>query len=134
MNVEVNNLTTLVVDEGFLISVAKKVLMSENKKDAELSIALVGQGRIRELNRKYRGKNRVTDILSFPDEEGGELVICLSEVKRNAKKYKLTFQQELAKVLIHGTLHLLEYEHEKTRVQADKMAQKEEHYISRLEF
>lgn len=149
MKIEINNLTTLVVDEGFLIDVAKKVLIGENRKDAELSIALVGQGRIRELNRKYRGKNRVTDVLSFTwpsDSEDrrkkrskasatagngvGELVICLREVKKNARRYKVAFQEELAKVIIHGVLHLLGQEHEKSKTKADAMRKKEEHYLS----
>lgn len=101
--IEVNNLTTNRVDEKFLKKVAKDILKKENK---DLSIALVGQGRMRELNKKYRKKNRVTDILSFSYDNSGEIVICLSEVKKNAKRFKSTFNEELARVLTHGIKNL----------------------------
>jgi len=118
--IEVNNLTTSQVDEEFLKKVAEIVLGGEKKKNAELSIALIGQGRIRELNKRYKGKNRVTDVLAFPDKEIGlgEVVICLREVKKNAKKFSSTFEKELAQVLIHGILHLLGYGHEKPSTRA----------------
>ena len=133
--VEINNLTTSPrTDEGFLRRVAEKVLEEENKKEADLSIALVGQGRIRELNKKYRGKNRVTDVLAFPDKEIGlgEIVICLREVKKNAKRYGLTFEKELSRVLIHGLLHLLGYDHEISEKKTKEMEEKQNYYISRI--
>jgi probable rRNA maturation factor len=148
---EINNLTTNPVDENFLNKVAETVLKREQKKDSDLSIVFVGQGRIRELNKKYRGKNRVTDVLSFlwdskketklqkklniPEDTSkslGEIVICLREVKKNAKRYNSTFEKELAKVLIHGILHLLGYEHEKSEKEKDKMMEKEERYLSQF--
>jgi len=113
--IEVNNLTTNKVDEEFLRGLARKVLQGENKKIADLSIALVGQGRIRELNKKYRKKNKVTDVLSFQYDKSGEVIICLREVKKNAKKFGSTYKKELARVLIHGTLHILGYDHEKMK-------------------
>ena len=111
--IEVNNLTTVVIDEDFLKKTAKIVTDGEKKKAIELSIALVGQGRIRELNKRYRGKNRVTDVLSFSYDGSGDIVICLGEVKKNAKRFGTTFKKELAICLIHGILHLLGYDHEK---------------------
>ncbi len=144
--VEINNLTTgpRRTDEGFLRRVAEKVLKGENKKDSELSIALIGQGKMRKLNKKYRGKNRVTDVLAFGENPKskiqnpkfitglGEIVICLREVKKNAKRYETIFEKELAKVLIHGILHLLGYEHEKSEEEAKKMRDKENYYLSQI--
>jgi len=130
--IEVNNLTTAVVDEDFLKKTAKIVTDGEKKKAIELSIALVGQGRIRELNKKYRGKNRVTDVLSFSYDGSGDIVICLGEVKKNARRFGTTFEKELSKVLIHGILHLLDYDHEKNEKEAEKMRKKEEYYLSQL--
>jgi len=132
--IEINNLTTNAVDEEFLRKVAKIVLEREKKEKADLSIALVGQGRIRELNKKYRKKNRTTDVLAFPDKEkgSGEIVICLREVRKNAKKFGFVFEKEIARVLIHGTLHLLGYDHEKSKLEAEKMRRKEEDYLSKF--
>jgi len=108
--IEVNNLTTNKIDKQFLIGLAKKVLQGEDKK-TELSIVLVGPARIRELNKKYRRKNKATDVLSFQYGDSGEVVICLREIKKNAGKFKSTFKKELARVLIHGILHILGYSH-----------------------
>jgi probable rRNA maturation factor len=140
--IEINNLTTNPVDEEFLKKVAKKVLKEESavrqpaerRKNKDLSIALIGQGRIRELNKRYRRKNRVTDVLAFPDKEMGlgEVVICLGEVKKNAKKYKSTFEKELAACLIHGILHLLGYDHEKSKGEAKRMEEKQNYYLKKL--
>ena len=129
--IEVNNLTTIQIDEEFFKKIAQKVLKSEKQENKNLSIALVGQGRIRELNKKYRGKNRVTDVLAFPNRELGlgEIVICLREVKKNVKRFSSTFEKELARVLIHGILHLLEYDHEKGDAQAKKMEEKQNYYL-----
>ena len=129
--IEINNLTTNPVDEEFLKGLVKKVLEGENKEEAGLSIALVGQGRIRELNKKYRGKNRATDVLAFPGDGLGEIVICLREVKKNAKRYRSNPEKELARVLIHGILHLLGYDHEQSEQAAEKMREKEGYYFVR---
>jgi len=132
--IEINNLTTNPIDEEFLKQVAKKVLEGENKKESDLSIALVGQGRMRTLNKKYRGKNRVTDVLAFPSQGLAEIIICLREVKKNAKRFNSTFEKELATCLIHGILHLLGYNYEKGVKEAEKIKKKEEHYLLQLKF
>lgn len=139
--IEINNLTTVKIEEEFLKRVAKKVLQGENRKEDHLSIALVGQGRIRALNKKYLRKNRVTDVLTFGESQKfpilpkkelklGEIVICLREVKKNAKRFGSAFEKELARVLIHGILHLLGYDHEKNKMGAEKMRKKEEYYFA----
>lgn len=137
--IEINNLTTNPIDQDFFKKVAEEVLEGEKKRGAELSIALVGQGRIRELNKRYRGKNRVTDVLAFgenskfrPIQGLGEIVICLREVKKNAKKFNQSFEKELTRVLIHGTLHLLGYNHEKSDREGKIMEEKENYYLPRI--
>ncbi len=145
--IEIRNLTTGQVDEDFLRKTASKVLEGEKKKGLEVSIAFIGQGRMRKLNKRYRGKNRVTDVLAFPAQkigkekfvtppkhtEGlGEVVICLREVKKNAKRFASTFEKELATCLIHGILHLLGYDHEKDEKAAKEMEKKQEYYLSQI--
>jgi probable rRNA maturation factor len=128
--IEIINFTITEIDEEFLKKVAEKVLESEKQKNKDLSLVLVGQGRIRKLNKKYRGKNRVTDVLSFPNDGLGEVVICLREVKKNAKRFNQSFERELIRVLIHGILHLLGYDHEGSKQATEKMVEKEEYYLS----
>lgn len=134
MTVEINNLTTVPVNENFLKTAAERVLTKEKGKKLELSVALVGQSRMKELNKKYRRKNRVTDVLSFIYDNSGEVVICLSEVKKNAKIFNSKFEKELTKALIHGILHLIGYDHEKGEKQAKETRRKEDYYLSRLNF
>jgi len=146
--IEVNNLTTISLDEEFLKKIAQKVLEEEGKKEADLSIALLGPGRMREINKRYRGKNRATDVLAFPETkilkeklkvgplkkiQGlGEIVICLREVKKNAKRFGSNFEKELTRALIHGILHLLGYDHEKSEKEAKKMETKQQYYLSKI--
>ena len=132
--IEINNLTTNQIDEEFLKRVAKTILAEEKKGKTALSIALVGQGRIRELNKKYTRDNRVPDVLAFPNREVGlgEIVICLQEVNKNTKRFNSTFEIELARVLTHGILHLLGYNHEKAKRKAKDMEVKQNYYLKKI--
>ena len=119
--IEVNNLTTISANEGFFKKVAKKVLDGEKKRKLEISIAIVGEKKIKELNKKYRKKNQATDVLSFFYGDSGEVVLCLQQIRKNAKKYKSTFKKESARVLIHGILHLLGEDNEKTKRESKRV-------------
>lgn len=143
----VNNLTTISIDENFVKGVAKKILVGEGKRGKGLSIAFVGSDRIKEINKKYRKKNQTTDVLSFSEleipmekfkvfpvqekENLGEIIICLKRVKRNAKKDGSDFKTEFVRVLIHGVLHLLGYDHKKPK-QREEMKNKQDFYLSKI--
>lgn len=102
------------------------------KANLEISILLVGDGKIRSLNKEYRHKDKITDVLSFSQQEGpviaepsgqcnlGDIVVSWPQVKRQAVKYGVTPEKELAFLIIHGLLHLLGYDDE-TQSQYDKM-------------
>lgn len=82
-----------------------------------LTCVFVGASEIRRLNREFRHKDKPTDVLSFaPTEAGslGELVFCLEVIERQAREHGLSSRDELTYMLIHGILHLLGYEHEKS--------------------
>ncbi len=107
MKLEINNLTKSKVDKKFLEKVAIKTLNFLNfEEKTEISLVIIGEARMRNLNKKYRGKNRVTDVLAF---DYGELFICLPQAKKQAKRLGHSFEQELATLLIHGILHLAGY-------------------------
>jgi|ETNmetMinimDraft_2_1059921.scaffolds.fasta_scaffold45971_2 probable rRNA maturation factor len=142
--ISINNLTTVDIDENAIKQLVEKVLQGENKQEIELSIAFIGQGRMRKLNKKYRGKNRVTDVLSFSGQkigkqkfvtplektEGlGEIVICLRELKKTSQREATSFEKELFFCLIHGVLHLLGYDHEKDEESKQKMEKKQQTYL-----
>lgn len=133
--VEINNLSEKYkkIDKSFLKRVVEKILKGEKiKNKEEISIAIVDSLEIKKLNKEYRKKNKPTDVLSFGKvgEELAEIVICPEEVKKNGKDFK----KELVEVVIHGILHLLSYEHEKKKGDAEIMFKKQKEYLSKIKF
>lgn len=91
-----------------------------------LVIAFVSEESMKKLNHQFRGKNKVTDVLSFsPVEEGGlgELAFCASQIEKQARSHKLTVEEESFYLILHGVLHLLGYNHEKGSTEAKEMYQ-----------
>jgi probable rRNA maturation factor len=82
----------------------------------EVSLVLAGDRLLRRLNRTYRGKDRPTDVLSFPGGGGeaglGDVVISVETAGRNALRLRRTLAQELDVLALHGFLHVLGYDHE----------------------
>ena len=107
------------------------VLAKERKDRLDLSVALLKESKMQELNRMYRGKDEPTNVLSFKEEEFGlgELVLCPAVIRKNAAKYGITFKAELCRIFIHGLLHLLGYDHAKD-ADFKRMSQKEKQYLS----
>lgn len=110
----------LPVDEARLAELARHVLATEDvEESAELSVLFVGSDHIRKLNARYAGDDYATDVLAFPmmDEEDGSLmlgdvVICPEIARANAEKVDHSLDRELEVLLVHGTLHLLGYDHQ----------------------
>ena len=132
MTIEINNLTAGHIDEKKIKRIAEKVLKGEKGRGKTVSIVFTGKIRIKELNRRYRKKDKATDVLSFLYDQGGEIVICPEKVKENAKKYGLSFKEELVQCLIHGMLHLSGYDHEKSERETKKMEKRELYYLSKV--
>ena len=138
------NFTTAKVDVGFLKGVFKKTLRELGlKKEVEVALVLVGENRIKSLNKKYRGKNKVTDVLAFGYNDAiekprksvlelGDIVICLPRAKKQAKKQEHSLKKELVILIIHGVLHLLGYEHETSSVETEKMEKKEKEVLDKI--
>lgn len=110
------------VDRRLLRSRAQRVLRELERSGAELSIALVDDATIAELNRKYRNKAGPTDVLSFSQHEGeraglagnllGDVVISLETAARQARQAHRGLDSEVAQLLVHGILHLIGHDHE----------------------
>jgi probable rRNA maturation factor len=82
----------------------------------EIAVVLGGDRAVRSLNARYRGKDKPTDVLSFPgpggDEGLGDVVISVATAERNARACGRTLGQELDVLVLHGLLHCLGYDHE----------------------
>lgn len=93
-----------------------------------LSLAFVGEKESRTINKKYRGKDKPTNILSFPFYKNeGEIIICPSVAKREAKNFDRTYAQFLGFLVIHGMLHLKGMEHS-SKIKQEKMERAEKKY------
>ena len=111
------------------------------KRPDEVGLTLVGEEKIQQLNRDYRGIDAPTDVLSFPMQEPGEtqaggepdllgdVVICVPRALVQAREFGHSFRRELLYLTVHGLLHLLGYDHE-NETEKRKMREKEEAFLS----
>lgn len=106
------------VDSRALRSFVAEVASAVGATDRSATLALVGDTRIRELNRDYRGYDKPTDVLSFaarheyePDYLG-DIVISVETAHRQARRRRSSLKRELKVLALHGFLHLLGYDHE----------------------
>jgi rRNA maturation RNase YbeY len=162
-----NRQRAVAVNQAWLGRTAEAVLAAARAGAAELSLLLVSDRRMRALNRRYRKKDRPTDVLAFPMYEGqspkrrspapaasvaakspgrgrvlarpgragetasrvpmvlGDVVISLPTAKRQAAALGHSLRAEVARLLVHGVLHLLGYDHERGARDASVMARKE---------
>lgn len=96
--------------------------IKKNSNDYEMSVHLVGEKYIKNLNKNYRGVDQVTDVISFASQDLffhknmnkdlGDLFICPQKIKKQAKDFLIDYQEEFARILIHGILHLCGYDHQ----------------------
>jgi probable rRNA maturation factor len=99
-----------------------------------VSVAFVGEREMSRLNKQYRGKDKVTDVLSFGAQKpdgSGEILICYEQAKRQAKELRHTTRDEVVFLLVHGLLHLSGLDHE-TPADAKQMFPLQEKLLTRL--
>lgn len=90
---------------------------------SDVSVHCVGDMRMKSLNKQYRGKNYSTDVLSFPTEEFGDLgdiFLCIPQISRQSLEFGISQKEECVRMLSHGVLHLVGYDHD-TPNKAKKM-------------
>ena len=111
----VNRQRRLQLDTEAWSSFAVRALRAIGKSEASATIAFVSNKRIRELNRQFRGIDKATDVLSFPAEEEsnlGDVAVSVETAADQAKENGLSFDDEIAQLILHGLLHLSGYDHE----------------------
>jgi probable rRNA maturation factor len=82
------------------------------KVQGEVDVLISGNQRLRQLNRRFRRKNKPTDVLSFPRPSGGDIAISAPIARDNARLYGHSLAEELKILVLHGMLHLAGYDHE----------------------
>lgn len=117
---EINNQVKARFNKKFLIKTSQRAGCCLKVKDRKtVSLALVSSATSQRLNKKYRGLNQPTDVLSFSpaktkpfsSEYLGEIVICLPIARKQAKLEQTSIQAELARLMVHGLLHLTGFHH-----------------------
>lgn len=127
-----------VIRRAALVCVAELVLDAVGERQSELSMELVGDRRMRRLNRLYRKKDRTTDVLAFPMREAlaphvaglttnmlGDVVISVPQARRQAIEAGRQLDDEIVSLLVHGVLHLCGYDHERSEKEAARMHRRE---------
>lgn len=124
MNIEVFNEVDVDLSQELdeLKELLKNVCNDEKLDNGEFNVIIVSEEKIQELNKNYRGLDKVTDVISFAleDEKSfniedyrmlGDIYICLNRAREQAEEYGHSFKRELSFLAIHGLLHLLGYDH-----------------------
>lgn len=129
--------------------VVKATLENENfKKDAEVSVSFVNNETIHKLNLEYRGKDKPTDVLSFPMTDGdeeeddidlstgavmlGDIIISAEKAMEQANEYGHGIEREICFLAVHSTLHLLGYDHETSEDDEKYMNQTQETILQKI--
>lgn len=94
----------------------RAALAHEGRRPGEIAVVLSDDAMLRALNRQWRGRDRATDVLSFDYDDGGgpvhgDLVVSLDRVAEQARRYRVSRGRELARLVIHGALHLTGLDH-----------------------
>ena len=105
-----------------IVSAAVEAALAHRGRSGEITVTLVDDEAIHEINRSYRNVDRPTDVISLPSEEGesiaaipdgflGDIIISIPRAEAQAEEYGHSFRRELSFLAVHGTLHLLGYDH-----------------------
>lgn len=111
-------------------------LGQEGRRTGEIAVVLTGDLALRELNRRWRGIDRATDVISFAYDERepdaatrpvtGDLVVSLDRVREQAKRFRVSEAAELARLVLHGALHLCGHDHARTAERRTMRAREEQ--------
>jgi probable rRNA maturation factor len=124
VNIEVTGAAVARFSRREIAEFVRKVLIALRVDDDinEVSIAIVGDDAMRDLNRKFRGRNKTTDVLTFPADASdadphskgrplGDIVISIDQARRQAADQRHSIATEIRYLILHGILHALGYDH-----------------------
>jgi len=129
------------ISKKWLKEVAEKILSELELDNVELGITLTDNKTIQQLNKEWRFKDKPTDVLSFPIDEQppaykykilGDVIISLPYAKKQAEEIGFTLKEEILRLLTHGILHLLGYDHETSEKDAKVMFSLQDKIFNKL--
>ena len=138
INVQIETDQKLVkLKEKSILKLVSMVMKSEDIKTAEILLIFTTDNVLMELKKKYFNQEHYTDVIAFrlndynEDKVEGEIYISVPQVRKNAKQYNQAFNNELSRIIIHGSLHLLNYK-DKTPQEKIKMTEKEDYFLNKI--
>jgi rRNA maturation RNase YbeY len=124
-----------VKQKGLLRTWIRNTIISENHRLKLLNFIFCSDAYLLNINKEYLNHDTYTDIITFDNSDveqeiAGDIFISIDRVEENAKELELDATEELHRVIIHGTLHLLGYS-DKSKTSKARMTDKEDHYLSK---
>jgi probable rRNA maturation factor len=120
---------------SLLVRCVRAVMQGEAHRNGEVSVVCISDGVSRRMNRRFLHHDYATDVICFPLGEGdaieGELYVNLDRARVQARRFAVTPTHELARLVVHGTLHLLGYD-DLTPADRLQMQRREDHYLMRI--
>lgn len=136
---------SVTINRRRLLRLVQIILDEVGESSADLGLLLVGDSRMRHLNRQYRQKDRTTDVLAFAMREArapqcanlalsplGDIVISIPTAVRQAREGRRSSDEELTALLVHGILHLCGYDHERNKAEARRMRRREQMLLRKV--
>lgn len=132
------------INGDWILDRAEEIVKNLRLSAVTLTLVMTDNDYIRTINNNFRKKDKPTDVISFayrenpfpglPDEleNLGDIYISLEKAKEQSVEYGVTLKEEVKRLLIHGILHLLGYDHEKGRKQAEEMRSKEDEIFASI--
>jgi len=129
------------ITKKYIKEITEGILKQLNLDGVEVSITLTDNDTIQQINKEWRNKDKPTDVLSFPIDEKppkykyrilGDVVISLPYAKKQAEEIGYPYKDEVLRLLIHGILHLLGYDHEVCPAEAKRMFNLQDRIFNRL--
>ena len=126
------------IEESYISFVAEKTILLLELKDVKVTFILSDNPYIQKINKEYRNKDYATDVISFPTREEpfptvdtviediGDIFISFDKAFSQSIEYEVTFKEELKRLIIHGILHLVGFDHERSEADEVIMTEKEE--------
>lgn len=127
------------LDDSKSVRILKHVLQSKGINSGDISIVFGNTKLLKELKNRFFNINSTTDVIAFRLNEyeekyiEGEIYICLQVAKDNAEYFNEPYENEIARLIIHGGLHLIGYD-DKTKVEQQKMQKMEDKYLREMEY
>ena len=135
MPLQIFNTTKREIDEARLAEAIRLVIGEEGGAVGSIEAIYCGDKMIRRINRDHLGHDYATDTITFGYNEGGEVegefYISLDVIESNARHFGVTFEDELLRVTIHSSLHLMDYDDESNELRA-AMSRREDYYLGKM--